>query len=222
MKYCEKCKLSVNSPVDHCPLCYANLARQSGEPEPLCYPDFSGEAEKYNILFRILLFLSLTICVVCVTINLITFVNIWWCLVVVGNVVYMWAAIGTAVRRRSKIGYNILVQVICLALFLVLLDWFSGHKNWSLNYVVPFLFISATLSITVIIIVRRMALHEFLLYFILTAFLGFIPIILLVFRQVTVLWPSLVSALYSALSLVSLFIFADKATKNELKKRFHV
>lgn len=222
MKYCSKCEVSVNSPVERCPLCYGALERASDAPELQTYPNLAEKAARYNLVLRILLFLSLTAAGVCVTVNLLVDRRLSWSLIVAVNIAYMWAAIGGAVKKRARIGQNILIQVLSLSALMTGIDFFAGHNNWALNYVLPFLFISAMLSITIIIIVKRMAIGEFILYFLLTALLGFIPIIMLAVGQVTVLWPAVTSAGYSALSLVSIFIFADNATKIELKKRFHI
>lgn len=222
MKFCEQCGVSVNNPMERCPLCYTQLTQKDSLPELPSYPDILSQAERYNLVRRILVMASLTVSAVCLTINIFTGHRIWWSLIVIGNILYMWIAISTAVRKRAKLGHNILIQAISLSALMVLIDWFSGHNNWALNYVVPFLLITATLSITVIIILRRMDARSFILYFFLTALIGFLPLLLVAVGQITVLWPALVSALYSGLSLISLFIFADRATKQELKKRFHL
>lgn len=222
MKYCNGCKVSVNTPVLRCPLCYGALESVDNVPEPLSYPNISAKIKGYNLVFRILLFLSLTAVAICGIVDVTSNGRLSWSLIVLCNLAYIWVALGTAVNRRRKVGFNILIQVLSLAAFMVLIDIFAGHHNWALNYVVPFLFISATLSITIIIILKRMAPGEFILYFMLTALLGFIPLIMIAFGQVTVRWPAITSAAYCGLSLISIFIFADNATKIELKKRFHV
>lgn len=222
MKFCERCGVEINNPIERCPLCYTPLVQKDNFPEIPSYPDLLGQAERYNLVRRVMIMLSLAISTICLTINILAGHRVWWSLIVIGNILYMWIAISTAVRKRARLGYNILIQAISLSALLVLIDWFSGHSNWALNYVVPFLLITATLSITVIIIVRRMDARSFILYFILTALIGFVPIILVAVGQINVLWPALVAALYSGLSLISLFIFADRVTKQELKKRFHL
>ena len=222
MKYCNKCGVSVGNPARHCPLCHALLEQRGAEPEVPSYPPVLQLAERYSLILRVLIMLSLTVSVVCLTVNALTTRGTWWSLVVIGGILYMWIAVGTAVLRSTKPGYNILIQVLSLAALLVLIDWFAGHRGWSLNYVVPFLFLCATASITVIIIVRRMDARGFILYLFLMALLGFVPVILLLFGLVTVAWPSLAAAIYSGLSLFGLFLFADRSTKQELKKRFHI
>lgn len=222
MKYCKKCDIRVNSPVARCPLCFATLSAADSEPEPLSYPNLQF-VERYNITLRVLLFLSLTVSVVCVTINFLTPHTIWWSFIVVLNIVYIWIAIGTALKKHTKIGFNILIQGLSLAGLLLALSFFFELKNnWVFNYALPLLFFSATLSITIIIIVRRVAIRDFILYFILTALMGFIPLVLYAVGLITLMWPAMVSAVYSALALASIFIFADTATKVELKKRLHI
>ena len=222
MRYCNGCNVDIDTPVERCPLCYTALIQKDSEPEVQAYPPLIEQAERYNLIIRILIMMSLTASVVCFTINMLNFSGTWWSLIVIGNILYMWIAVSTAVRRRTKLGLNVLIQAISLSALMVFIDMFSSHTNWALNYVVPFLLMTATMSITVIIIVLRMDSRSFILYFFLTALIGFIPILLLVIGQVNVVWPSLVSAIYSGLSLSSLFIFADRDTKQELKRRFHI
>ncbi|MDL2234511.1 DUF6320 domain-containing protein [Ruminococcaceae bacterium OttesenSCG-928-L11] len=225
MKRCEQCGVKVDNPIEYCPLCHAMLVREDTKPEAPSYPNSAAQAEKYNIIFRILLFLSITVGSVCLTINLLTYRThdtILWSILVIAGILYMWAAIGTAIRRHAKLGYNIMVQVVSLSAMLWITDYFAGDNGWAVNYVIPALFVIAMLSITIIIIVKRVDLNSFILYFLLIALLGFIPIILWTVGISTVRWPAVVSALYSAISLVSIFIFADNATKMELKKRFHI
>jgi len=142
---------------------------------------------------------------------------------VLASSVYMWITIGTSLRKGRKLGFSVLSQGICLSGMVMLLDYFlETHNNWAFNYALPLLFLCATLCISIIVIVKHIAIRDFILYFVLTALLGFIPLILIALGLVTVLWPSLVSIIYSGLALASIFIFADHATKIELKKRFHI
>lgn len=222
MKYCDKCKVKVNTPISRCPLCYATLSTVDNNPEPTTFPKLNT-IEKYNILFRILVFLSLTTVLVSVTVNLLVTPNFLWSIVIIVNIIYFWVALGTALKKYNKIGYNILIQCISLAAFAFFLDNFFEHSGtWVMDYVIPFLFFSTSLSISIIAIIKHIHLRDFILYFILIALMGFVPIIFVLLDFMSVVWPSIVCALYSVLALFSIFIFADTATKIELKKRFHI
>jgi hypothetical protein len=52
--------------------------------------------------------------------------------------------------------------------------------------------------------------------------LGFIPFILYLMGLIDELWPSLAAATLSFVTIVGMIVFADKETKEELKKRFHI
>ncbi len=223
MRYCEACKVQVDNPLEHCPLCFHALSPYNDAPEEESYPDYQGAARRYNLILRILLMLSLTAGATCLTINLLAKHTFLWSLIVIANILYMWLAVPTALRRRHSVGFKVMAQAFLLAALVVVVDLVTGHNDtWAYDYVLPFLFSTATLTITVISIVKRVKLREFILYFILIALLGFVPLLLLAVGLVQVSWPAMVSALYAGLSLVSLFIFADNATKIELKKRFHI
>ena len=109
MKYCDSCHVRVDNPEEHCPLCYAYLSQSDDTPEVRSYPAVLQQAERYNIIQRLLVVLSLTIAVVCLTVNLMTSWQVRWSLIVIGNILYMRVDIGTAVRRRTKLGNNILI-----------------------------------------------------------------------------------------------------------------
>lgn len=223
MRYCEACKVQVDNPLEYCPLCCHTLTAYDNCPESESYPDYQGAARRYNLLLRILLMLSLTAGTTCLVINLLTKHSFLWSLIVISNILYMWIAIPIALRRRHSVGFKIMAQAFLLSALVVVVDLVIGHNSsWAYDYVLPFLFSTATLTITVISIVKRVKLREFILYFILIALLGFVPLLLMAVGLVRVSWPSLVSALYAGLSLISLFVFADNATKIELKKRFHI
>lgn len=222
MKYCDDCQVNVDIPATKCPLCYTFLRQKDDTPERISYPNLQQQAETYNLLLRILLFLSLTAVAVSVTINLLTLKTYYWSFVVVAVILYAWIAIGTAIRRGKSLGYNIMIQVVSLSVFIFILSFIFDFKGVVSTYVLPALFVSATLSITVIVIIKHVDVQSFILYFILIALLGFIPLLLMALGLTTVSWPAIVSALYSGISLVSLFIFADASTKKELRKRFNL
>lgn len=223
MRYCSACAVKVDNPLEHCPLCYATLSPLDDGPEADSYPDLQTMAKGYNLILRILIMLSLMAGSVCLTVNLLANPGFLWSLIVIANICYMWLAIPTALHKRYSVGFKVLAQVFFLAGLVVVVDFFTGpHDTWAYDYVLPLLFATATLTITVISIVKRVRLREFILYFLLIALLGFVPLILLAVGLMKVTWPALVSALYAGLSLISLFVFADRATKAEMKKRFHI
>jgi hypothetical protein len=222
MKACRNCDIMVDSPIGNCPLCNTALHIVNDSPEIAAFPDLRQKAQKNYLIFRILLVLSLSICIISLTVDLLTPPNLSWSLLVVVNMLYMWIALGSAFLSQRRLGFNVFVQVLSLAaLLFVISRLVIPIAHWALEYIIPFCFISGTFCITIITVVKRMQVREFVLYFILTALLGFIPLLFVLFDLVSVTWPAIGSAVYSGLSLIGIFIFADHATKMELRKRFH-
>lgn len=231
MKYCRKCALSVNTGYEYCPLCASQLTEcQEGEPPEkkvddagACdevYPHLVVEV-KYNFLLRLLLFISVVGASTCLLINLLTYDGMLWSLLVAGGIGFFWAALIYPIAVRKNIGHHIAVDAVCACIFFVVAQFVIGTKGWSLDYVVPFLFIAATTIISVVILVRRMSWREYALYQFITIIFGLLPVISVIAHLVSTSWPSIVSAFYSFVTLLGMIIFADKKYKNELIKRFH-
>lgn len=223
VKYCNSCKVLVDNPVPHCPLCYSTLVQHDNLPESPSYPDYQRVAKRYHLILRILVMISLSAASICLAVNLMTGAKPFlWSLIVIAAIIYLWIVVFTTLRKHVTLGFKILIQVLSLSGLFAAVDQIIGHYEFAYDYVLPGLFTAATLTLTILIIVKRVRFKEFILYFLLTALMGFIPLILLAVGLVRISWPTTACAIYAGLSLVSMFIFADHATKIELKKRFHI
>ena len=233
MKYCKKCALNVNTKQGNCPLCAAVLSDAedaNGQteaddlaataPEEDLYPA-NSEGIKYDLLFRVFLFLTILAITGSVLVNILTYNGILWSLLVAGGVGFAWAAIAYPIIVRKNIGHHIMVDAVCLCLFFIMAQIVTKTKGWSLDYVIPFQFIAATTIISLIILIKRMKWREYALYQFITIVLGLLPVISVIAGLVENIWPSIGSAFYSFITLLGMLIFADKKYRNELIKRFH-
>lgn len=222
MKYCNSCNVSVDVPLEHCPLCYTNLTITNNEPMTTKYPDVLESTRAYNLAIKILLLVSFTVVLISLTVNFLTSVKFPWSLIVLICIVYVWIALGTAIRKRHRIGYNLMIQLISIALLLLVLSYLLNFQRVFFNYLLPALTTCAILSYNVLAVVMRKELKSLLLYYLIIDILAFVPIVLYAAGIVSVRWPAFGCAVYSLISIVSVFIFAYRDTKNELTKRFHL
>jgi cation transport ATPase len=181
-----------------------------------------GSGYRYNFVFRLLLFISIVAGSTCLLINLLTYTGNIWSFYVIGSLLYAWIVIGYPLFRKRKTGQIIVVVAIATSAYVFSLEWVTHTKGWALTYVLPFIFIGATLVITFIILIKRLKWREYTVYQTIMVILGFLPIIFCLTGLVNPMWPSILSAFYSLLTLVGMFIFADKKYKDELIKRFHI
>lgn len=238
MKYCEKCNVKVNTDSQKCPLCSMLLTAESDadtdriactSPNPAeaadkaKYPEpEEGNIRRYNFLFRFVLFISVVIGSSCLLINFLTYSGYLWSLYVVGTLMYIWIAIVYPLFSKKKIGRIIVLDSIVTSIYVFALELGTQTQGWGLTYVTPFIFITATLMITFIIFLKRLKWREYTIYQTIMVIMGFLPIVFCVTGLVTSVWPSILSAFYSFLTLAGMFIFADKKYKDELIKRFHL
>ena len=239
MKYCNKCKVHVNTDLQKCPLCSLVLSdakmqqgldenTSAGSISDVCdegekYPKPDANiVDKYNFVLRMLLFISVVISSACLLYNLLTYEGMLWSLYVIGTLLYLWIILAYPLFVKRKIGHIIVISAISTSIYLYALQLATRTKGWGLSYAIPFLFIGATLMITLIIFLRRLKWREYSIYQTIMVILGFLPVIFCIAGMVSPIWPSVLSAFYSLITLAGMFIFADKKYKNELIKRFHL
>lgn len=104
----------------------------------------------------------------------------------------------------------------------MLWDVFTGWHRWSLNYVVPSLCVFAMAGMAVIARVLHLRVEDFFIYLIIDGLFGVIPILFLLFRWVTVVYPSVVCVACSLLSLAAILSFEGERMRAEWKKRMHL
>lgn len=238
MKYCGKCNVNVNTDSQKCPLCSivlldskipgydndnpeGNLTNAVGDGAK--YPKLETDTvNRYNFVFRLFLFISVVIGSSCLLINLLIYSGVLWSLYVIGTMLYIWITVAYPLFVKRKIGHIIVISALSTSIYLYSLELATRTKGWGLSYATPFLFIAATLLITFIIFLRRLKWREYSTYQTIMVLLGFLPVIFCITGLVTPIWPSVLSAFYSFLTLMGMFIFVDKKYKDELIKRFHL
>ena len=66
--------------------------------------------------------------------------------------------------------------------------------------------------------IKRMKYSDYILYFLGTIFLVFVPMILYLLKVTNILWPSLSAACLSLVTIIGMIVFGDRQTKDEIKK----
>jgi len=225
MKKCHKCNVLVDTERKTCPLCFEILKLTDDESVSASpYPKPENTIVVRSIFLRVMSFLTIIGVIGAVAVNFVTFkLNpTYWSLIVVMAVGYFWILIKSTFRGNGNVPMRLVVQMIALSILTYSIDRIAGYGGWSINYVIPFLSILSILAINFILIGNGFKYNDYLLYLFAAFVLGFIPSILWVFNRVDLLWPSLSAVSFSFSTIVGMLIFADRETKEELKKRFHI
>ena len=221
MQFCQKCGVSVNGSKKCCPLCQHRL---SGEPEPQNerYPVIPPPKYSRNLVFRIMTFAVIAICVISYVINELVNPDVKWCAVVCLAALCAWAAGTVAIWYRKRILKNIIWELLLITPICIAWDVNTGWHRWSVNFVLPILCGSAVIAAIIISLVMKYKPQEYLIYVFLEAIYGIVPFILVTRRIVTVELPSLICSSLSVLSIFSMLLFMGRNTGTEVKKKFHL
>ena len=223
MKKCLSCGVIVDETHARCPLCRREFSAPDAILENPWYPQYTltKTARKNTLHKKVIGYLVLVICSICIVINLLSGANRFWSIDVLSSVLYGWLLIRHTILSKVHPGAKILAQVFGISGLLFVLNMMTGSARWSVNYVFPFLVIGGTFLITIIIISKKTTWKEYIGHIITLILLGFAPLIFYVFGLSQVLWTGITAAMYAFLTLIGMLLFSDKGFKSELIRRFH-
>ncbi len=220
MRKCHKCLVEVKSNRKKCPLC-GELLEGEGRNTPT-YPPYQPLSKHINLFLRITLFITIVTALVTIITNIITYQGTWWAVYVILGLFYSWIVIKSTIMSRRNVAKKLFVQMIAVSIIVIIVEKISKSSGWALDYVVPSLSSLTLIAIIIMIITQQMRFNDYLLYLLTAILISFIPMILYWTHVVAILWPSVTSGIIGIVTIVGMIIFADTATKDELKKRFHI
>lgn len=222
MNRCRNCSVIVDENMEKCPLCHQTVNDKTPHNNKR-YPSYHDKKGKSssNLLLKLTLFLASLIISTCALINLFTDPHHLWVLYVAAPILYLLLLINNTIFSKSHLGTKTILQVVVISSLLFSIDFLTGFQKWSVNFVVPFLIIAATLLITGIITNKKMRTSDYVGYIMMMIVLGIILILLYFIGISSSLWASAITFLYTMLTLIGMFIFSGKSCKNELIRKFH-
>jgi hypothetical protein len=222
MKYCDKCKIEINTLEDYCPLCHQSLQGEATKKTKEKYPEYVSINRKiYPITKKILLFATITSIVILLMINLIDYSGQLWAIIPIGGIIFFWLLVSIGVFSKNNIAQKLVFLTSLLIGLLVLIDQMTLKAGWSHNYLLPFLLLACNLAISVIILIKRMDYRDYILYLLTIVFLSIVPIVLVIFKVITIKWPAIIAFGLALFILLFIIFFFPKSIKDEIKKRFH-
>jgi len=184
------------------------------------YPDipFAGR----QLLFRLLALASVTVVVLCAAVLLCAPEFHVAVFSVIAGLASGWLAVGIAVKKWGRPLKAVFWQVCILSLLALAWDYGTGWRGWSLDFVLPILYICTLLAMAVIARVLRLGPSDYLLYLVMNILLGLVPLVLLLGGTLRVKYPAVICAAVSVILLAVLVLFEGPALKGELLRRLHL
>lgn len=220
MKYCDHCKVNIKGNRKSCPLCDNTISGNGNESEEL-FP-FIPESYQYYLIFRIMIFISICIIALSLSINSMFPVNLNWPMLVIFGLLCVWISLALVIRQRHNIPKSITWQVSIIVIFAISWDFYMGYEGWSIEFVLPIAYVVAMIVMYVTAKVMNLGIRDFIIYLLLDGLFGIIPAIFLFLGIVHIKYPSIICVTVSIISLSAVILFKGEDILEELKKRMHV
>lgn len=219
MRYCAHCGVKLANDIEYCPLCDMDTQILDGNFEK----DYPYVKSRFNrgLLIKLITFTALAFVIIGFTVDHLVPTGSPWMIIAALAILYLWISAMNVLRYTPNPASIILCQLICVSGLTFAIDYFTGYFRWSVNYVIPFLILSAACAVTLMIAIRPIKFRAYTIYQLVIAFLGVLAILLWVFGYSDVEWPAVTAALVSGLCFLATLMFGWRRTHNELKKRFH-
>ncbi len=220
MQYCEKCGVYVMGTLQNCPLCQGPLSGES-DPEGDVYPNIPL-SRLSHVLPRVLILASAIAAAACTTVFLVSPRFQWEALAVLAGLGSGWFTVGIAVKKRKKPFQAVFWQICALSLLAVAWDVGTGFRGWSLDFVLPILYVCTMLAMTATARILHFQVQDYLVYLMMDILLGLLPLLLLLCGVLRVVYPAAVCIAVSLVLLAALILFEGPALKGELLRRLHL
>lgn len=221
MKYCNKCKADVIGDLTFCPLCQNEL-QIKGKIEENIYPSQVEQRFNNHMVLKVFGFIALIVSIIAVFLNIVLPNQSWWSVIVVLSMGCIWLSIAVAINKHRNIVKYVLYQAFIISVFMVFLDYATGANGWAMTFVVPIILTIAMCVMYVISKVLHLQVGDYMIYLLIDALCGIIPLAFLLTNQVFTDIPSLICILASIISVLALIIFEGRNMMSELKRRLHV
>ncbi len=138
------------------------------------------------------------------------------------GVISTWTTVGSVVTGRKHVSKIVASQVAILSILMLVWDWSLGWQGWSLNLAIPIILLASQASLYILAQALHLESSDYMIYLLLCALLGLVPLIFLIFSWTTIRLPSVICVGVSFLMIAGAFIFQGDLIKHELSKRLHI
>lgn len=220
MSKCRNCNVEILDETEFCPLCHSVL-EQTEELENM-YPDARLKTQKLLFASRLYLFCAIVVEFVLIMIDFNGKSQVHWSILVGLGLLYVYTVLRYAVLGKSGYRAKTIVLVLLAVLLTVAVDFVTGYRGWSVDYVASGGILLMDVTIISLMISNRRNWQSYMMWQLSTIFLSMIPPALY--------WAGIETNVYMAFLpfVASVFLFlgtlmiGGRRASQELYRRFHI
>ena len=220
MSKCRKCNVEILDESEFCPLCHSVL-EQTDELENM-YPDARLKNQKLKFATRLYLFCALVVEFLLVVIDFNGENQVHWSVLVGLGLLYVYTVLRYAVLGKSGYRAKTIVLVMLAVLLTVAVDFITGYRGWSVDYVASGGILLVDVIIIVLMICNRRNWQSYLMWQIAMILFSVIPAVLYLMGLENNFIMAFLPLSVSAFLFLGTLIIGGRRASQELYRRFHI
>jgi len=220
MSKCRNCNVEILDETEFCPLCHTVL-EQTEELENM-YPDARLKTQKLKFATRLFLFCALVVEFILIVIDFNGENQVHWSVLVGLGLLYVYTVLRYAVLGKSGYRAKTIVLVLLAVLLTVVVDFITGYRGWSVDYVASGGILLVDVIIIVLMIWNRRNWQSYLMWQIAMILFGVIPAVLYLVGLEHNFIMAFLPLIVSVFLFVGTLMIGGRRAGQELYRRFHI
>lgn len=219
MNRCRFCKIEILDRSERCPLCHGAL--ELGEVPESMYPDVRVQTRKLALASRIYLFCAIVLEFILVTVNLAMEHQLWWSIISGLALLYVYMLLRYAVLGTGGYQGKTFVLTLLTILSAVAIDFLTGYRGWSVDYVLPCGILFIDIATIVLMAANHRNWQSYITVQIFMILCSLVPAALYLTELENNVCFAFLPLVFSVFLFMGTMIIGGRRAKLELKRRFH-
>lgn len=220
MSRCRNCKVEILDESEFCPLCHSVL-EQTEELENM-YPDARLKNQKLKFATRLYLFCALVLETGLVFLDFNGDNQVHWSILAGLGLLYVYTVLRYAVLGKSGYRAKTIVLLLLAILLTVAVDFVTGYRGWSVDYVVSGGILLMDAVIILLMIINRRNWQSYMMWQLGTILFGLLPEILHFAGIENNNYMAFLPLAVSVFLFLGTLMIGGRRAAQELYRRFHI
>ena len=220
MSKCRNCNVEILDETEFCPLCHSVL-EQTEELENM-YPDARQKTQKLKFVTRLYLFCALVVEFLLVIIDFHGENQVHWSVLVGLGLLYVYTVLRYAVLGKSGYRAKTIVLVLLAVLITVVVDFITGYRGWSVDYVASGGILLVDVIIIALMIWNRRNWQSYIMWQITMILFALIPAVLYLIGLERNFIMAFLPLIVSVFLFIGTLMIGGRRAGQELYRRFHI
>lgn len=227
MKHCNKCNIDTDSKQKYCPLCYNDLeSTNTKNTSPEFYLTRTTADKTFKtryFLFKLFLFLTISIGAICAFINFLTYEQsgVLWSLIVFASLLYVWILVGHSILSDRSMFEKIFFQFVGILAILLSSNLIAGG-DWLIKYVLPSVAITVATVMIMITLITKKRTNYVSTFFVVYILLFVLSLVMVLAKFDTFKLLNQINLCLCGLAIFGTLVFGFKTLRADASRKFHI